>query len=167
MKGVALWIERVVRLCGKGGAWLVIPLNVVVLYEVFIRYILNRPTDWVYDTAWMLFSALFLLGGGWVLQEGKHVRIDIIFGALPFKVRLLWEAVFYVFMLLPVMAVLTWKGVEYASYAWRSWERLSTTTWGFPSGPVKTMIPLGFGLVFLQGILELAKTLKKLKEGEG
>ncbi|KUK13571.1 MAG: TRAP transporter small permease subunit [Synergistetes bacterium] len=167
MGNTMLLVEKVVRVCGKAGAWLVIPLNAVVLYEVFIRYILNKPTDWVYDTAWMLFSALFLLGGGWVLQEGRHVRIDIILGALPNKLRLWWEIIFYAVMLLPVMAILTWKGIEYATYAWVTGERLSTTTWGFPSGPVKTMIPLGFGLVFLQGILELIKVCKRLNEKEG
>ncbi len=159
------FVERIVRMLGKGGAWLVIPLNLVVLYEVFIRYVLNRPTDWVYDTAWMLFSALFLLGGGWTLQEGRHVRIDIILNALPGRVRLVWEIFFYVVMLIPIMAILSWKGVEYASYAWRMGERLSTTTWGFPSAPVKTMIPLGFSLVLVQGIVELIKNLRKLKQG--
>lgn len=164
MKQAFIFVERIVRICGKGGAWLVIPLNLVVLYEVFIRYVLNRPTDWVYDTAWMLFSAMFLLGGGWVLQEGKHVRIDIILNVLPEKVRLIWEIVFFAVMLIPVMLILTWKGIGYATYAWSMGERLSTTTWGFPSGPVKTMIPLGFGLVFLQGILELVKNIKKFKQ---
>lgn len=157
------FVEKVVRICGKGGAWLVLPLNAVVLYEVFIRYVLNKPTDWVYDTAWMLFSALFLLGGGWTLQQGKHVRIDIILNALPEKIRLWWEIIFYVVMLIPVMFILFWKGIGYAAYAWSMGERLSTTTWGFPSGPIKTVIPIGFGLVLAQGVIELIKNLRKLR----
>ncbi|MCD6364139.1 MAG: TRAP transporter small permease subunit [Synergistetes bacterium] len=164
MKFLAL-IEKIVRICGKGGAWLVIPLNAVVVYEVFIRYVLNSPTDWVYDTAWMLFSAMFLLGGGYTLQEKKHVRIDLVFNALPEKVRLVWELIFFAVMFLPIMAILFWKGLEYAMYAWSIGEKLSTTTWGFPSGPVKTMIPAGFLLLFLQGIVELVKTIKKLAQG--
>ncbi|MBN1332984.1 MAG: TRAP transporter small permease subunit [Synergistales bacterium] len=159
-------IEWLNEKIGMIGAWIVIPLNAVVVYEVVIRYVFNNPTDWVYDTAWMLFSAMFLLGGGYTMVHKRHVRIDIIFSALPKRWQAWYDTFFFAVIFLPVMAILTWKGYQFAARAWTSSEYLSTTLWHFPAGPVKTMIPIGFGMLLLQGIVELFRNLRVAVKGE-
>jgi len=156
-------IEKINAHAGLFAAWLVIPLNAVVVYEVVIRYVFNNPTDWVYDTAWMLFSAVFLLGGAFTMIEKRHVRIDIIYGALPKKAQLWCDMFFFGVVLIPVLAILTWKGYQFAKLAWMTGENLSTTLWVFPAGPSKTLIPVGFGLLLLQGFIELLKTLGEIR----
>ncbi len=159
-------IEKFNEKVGIFGAWLVIPLNAVVVYEVLIRYVLNSPTDWVYDTAWMLFSAMFLLGGAYTMVHKRHVRIDIIFSSLPAKYQAWFDVFFFAILFLPIMGLLTWKSVDFAAFAWSNGERLSTTLWRFPSGPVKTVIPIGFGMMFMQGFVELYRNLQKAIKGE-
>jgi TRAP-type mannitol/chloroaromatic compound transport system permease small subunit len=154
-------IERFNRLMGYLGAAFVIPLMVAVVYEVFMRYALNAPTEWVYDVSWMLFSAVFLLGGAYTMIENRHVRVDIIYSSLPRKVQIWHDLLFLAVIFLPVIGILTYRGYLYAALAWSSGERLSTTMFIFPAGPVKTLIPLAFGMLFLQGIVELIKSLRK------
>ncbi len=164
--GLLDFIEWVNEKGGMIGAWLVIPLNAVVVYEVLIRYVFNNPTDWVYDTAWMLFSAMFLLGGGYTMLHKRHVRIDIIFSYLPKRVQAWYDAFFYAVLFCPIMGVLTWKGVQFAARAWTTNEYLSTTLWHFPAGPVKTMIPIGFLMLGMQGLVELVRNLRMAVKGE-
>ena len=139
-------IEWVNEKLGLVAAAIVLPLNAVVVYEVVIRYVFNNPTDWVYDTAWMLFSAMFLLGGGYTMLHKRHVRIDIIFSALPKRFQAWYDSFFLRrYLSVPSWRILTWKGIQFAARAWSSTnEYLSTTLWHFPAGPVKTMIPIGF-----------------------
>jgi len=153
-------IERFNRLMGYVGAAFVIPLMAAVVYEVFMRYALNAPTEWVYDVSWMIFSAVFLLGGAYTMIENRHVRVDIIYSTLPRKVQIWHDLFFLAVIFLPVIGILTYRGYLYAAMSWASGENLSTTMFIFPAAPVKTLIPLSFGMLFLQGIVELEKNLR-------
>ena len=51
----SLWTGRLV-------AWLVLPLMLGTVYEVFSRYLFTAPTVWAYDTSRMLCGAMFVLG---------------------------------------------------------------------------------------------------------
>jgi len=145
---------------GYLAASIVIPLTAVVVYEVFMRYVFNAPTYWVYDVSWMLFSAVFLLGGAYTMSENRHVRVDILYSSLPKKVQVWHDLLFLLVIFLPVIGILTYRGYLFAARAWISGERLSTTLFVFPAGPPKTLIPIGFGMLFLQGVIELVKNLK-------
>jgi TRAP-type mannitol/chloroaromatic compound transport system permease small subunit len=153
-------IEKFNRLMGYLGAAFVVPLMVAVVYEVFMRYVLNAPTEWVYDASWMLFSAVFLLGGAYTMMENRHVRVDIIYSTLPRKIQIWHDLFFLVVVFLPVIAILTYRGYLYAAMSWACGENLSTTMFVFPAAPVKTLIPLSFGMLFMQGIVELVKNLR-------
>ena len=46
---------------GRIVAWLVLPLIAGMTYEVVIRH-LWQPTQWAYDTSYMIYGAMFMLG---------------------------------------------------------------------------------------------------------
>ena len=58
----------------QGAMWLIYPLIAVIMYEVVMRYILNSPTNWVYDMTWMIFGTNAFLGFAYTLAEGGHVK---------------------------------------------------------------------------------------------
>lgn len=130
-----------------------------------MRFFFNKPTEWVYDVSWMLFAAIFLLGGAFTLQEDRHVRVDILFRAMPQKVQNLVELLFYILLFLPMTLLFAWKGFDFTLVAWRTGEMLSTTLFVFPAWATKIFIPIGFSLLFLQGIVQAIKT--KFPQGEG
>jgi len=159
------WMDTLSARCGLAVAWLVIPLTLVVTYEVGMRYLFNQPTEWVYDVSWKLHGAAFMLGGAYTLSMKRHVRIDMIYAQLSPRGQAIFDLLIYAVVLLPIMAVLTWKGTAYAVEAWQTGERLSTSTWQFPSGPAKSMIPLGFALLLLQTGAEIARLVRELRQG--
>ncbi len=163
--GISNCIDKVTKFVGYLAAFLAIPLTLAVVYEVGMRFLFNKPTQWVYDISWMLFAAMFLLGGAYTLQEERHVRVDIIFRAFPPKVQKGIEFIFYCFLFLPMTLVLAWKGYDFTMMAWRANEMLSTTLFVFPAWAAKIYIPLGFALLFLQGIAQVIKILCPSGEG--
>lgn len=161
------YIDKISEWSGIIIAWLVVPLAVVVFYEVVLRYIFNAPTGWAYDTAWMLYSTLFIIGGAYTLKYKRHVRIDVIYQRfLTIRGKAIFDLVFYVVVFLPVTTLFTVKAFQFALRAWMVGEKLSTTVWFFPAGPIKTLIPIGFFLLCLQGMAEFIRCFTVLKKGE-
>lgn len=158
-------IDKISEWTGALSAWIVIPLMVVVLIEVFQRHVLNAPTRWGYDVLWMLFSAQFLLGGAFTMLRKGHIRIDIVYGVLSDRAKLIYDIINTLFIILPPAVLLTWAGIIFAADAWTSGEKLSTTNWFFPAGPSKSLIPIGFFLLALQCVAELIRNINELKRG--
>ncbi|RPI02387.1 MAG: TRAP transporter small permease subunit, partial [Zetaproteobacteria bacterium] len=137
-------IDAISRWTGKGIAWLAIPLAAIVTYEITLRYVFNSPTEWVYDASWMLHSAAFMIGGAYTLSVKRHVRIDLVYGGLSDRNKAIFDLAVFGIVVLPVMLLLTWRGIWFAAEAWSIGEKLSTSTWQFASAPIKTVIPIGF-----------------------
>jgi TRAP-type mannitol/chloroaromatic compound transport system permease small subunit len=126
--------------------------------------VLNDPTHWGYDVLWMLFSAQFLLGGAFTLLRKGHIRIDIVYGVLSDRARAIYDTINTLVIILPPMILLTWAGIVFATDAWVSGEKLSTTNWFFPAGPSKSLIPIGFFLLVLQCVAEIIRNIYQLKK---
>src|SRR3972149_9620765 len=75
-------IDRVSYWAGKAFAWLIVALTLMVSIEVFKRYILNRPTAWMFDLNNILYGTFFMMAGAYALAQGAHVRADFIYGRL-------------------------------------------------------------------------------------
>jgi TRAP-type mannitol/chloroaromatic compound transport system permease small subunit len=152
-------IDSVNDRLGRLAAWIVVPLAVIVLLEITLRYFANNPTIWVYDVSWMLFSVFFLLGGGYTMVHKRHVRIDLLYSMLPKRGQAIYELFFFIVMFLPTMAVIGLRSVDYAAAAWETGQSLSTTVWTFPAAPIRTVIPIAFFLLFMQGIAEVLRNI--------
>lgn len=160
------YIDRISEWTGIAAAWITIPLMLVVMYEVILRYFFNLPTEWGYDVLWMLFGVQFMIGGAYTLLHDGHVRIDIVYDLLSPRGKRIFDAVVYVVFFLLVMIILTYAGVKFAAQAWSANEYLSTTSWHFPSGPIKTVIPVAYFLLGLQSVAELIRKLSVLMKKE-
>ena len=69
-------IDRFTDVTGTVVSWLSLPLVAAVAYEVVARYAFNAPTIWVFDTTYMLYGTLFMLGAAYALHKGAHIRTD-------------------------------------------------------------------------------------------
>ncbi len=163
--GFTRFIDRISIYTGSFSAWLVIPLMLVVVHEVFKRYVLNAPTVWGYDVCWMLFAAQFMIGGAFTLLRRGHIRIDIVYETLSERTKLIYDIFIYVIVILPPMILFTWAGLVFAADAWIHAEKLSTTNWFFPAGPSKSLIPIGFFLLALQCLAEILRNINTLRKG--
>lgn len=163
--GFVKTVDRLSEWTGALSAWLVIPLMLVVIYEVAMRHFFNAPTNWGYDVSWMLFAAQFLIGGAFTHLRNGHIRIDIVYATLSAPARAVYDALINIIIILPPMILFGWAGVNFAAEAYQVGEKLSTTNWFFPAGPPKTLIPIGFFLLALQCLAEIVRNIQILRKG--
>ena len=120
VSGCLDYVKKLTKYLGYLAALLCIPLTFTVSYEVLMRSIFNKPTEWSYDISWILFAAMFLVGGAYTLQEERHVRVDILMRLFPKRMQYGLEVFFFLFMFLPMTGAMAWKGFDYARIAWHA-----------------------------------------------
>jgi TRAP-type mannitol/chloroaromatic compound transport system permease small subunit len=159
-------LDRVVRAidalstaAGWFAGWLVVPLTLVVGYEVVARYGFNRPTGWVSSATFMLYGAQFMLAAAYTLLKDGHIRTDVFYARWSPATRATVDAACYVFFFFPGMLLILVAGTVEAQHAWEIGERVG----GWPAYLFKTIIPLTALLLVLQGLSELIKCARVLQ----
>src|SRR5688572_8477031 len=156
--GISAWSGRIF-------AWLTLPLIGVMTYEVAIRHI-TRPTMWAYDLSYMMYGAMFMLGAAYTLYRGAHIRTDFLYQKWSVKTQATVDALCYLLLFFPGIAIFLWIGGE---FAWNSWirnERTVGSSWMPVIYPLKAVIPAAAALLLLQGLSEFLKCLYALRTGQ-
>jgi TRAP-type mannitol/chloroaromatic compound transport system permease small subunit len=159
-------IDGISTFAGKASAWLIIGLTGLVCVEVFKRYIMNMPTDWIFDASNMLYGTLFMLGGAYTLAQNGHVRGDFLYSSFRPRTQAWLDLILYIVFFLPGIAALAYAGWDYAADAYRINEHSNVTANGPPVYHFKFMIPLAGALLLLQGAAEIMRAVMCLKTGE-
>ena len=147
---ISEWSGRIISL--------LIPCIVAVMfYEVVARYAFNAPTVWAYELTIFLFGGCMIIGGAYAHRYSSHVNVDIVYGRLSPRVKaildLLTATLFFLFV-----GILLWRGMDFALTSIRNLE-LTDTLWAPPIYLFKISLPIGAGLIFLQGIAKLIRDL--------
>jgi TRAP-type mannitol/chloroaromatic compound transport system permease small subunit len=148
---------------GKAVAWLIVPMFVVLFYEVMMRKFW-QPTMWANDIATMCYGAHFFLAAAYTLKLQKHIRTDFLSRNWSLRTQVRMDLAQYLLVFLPGMVMLTWISLEFAWESWQLREQLMTT-WRPPAYWYKAVIPLSAALVLLQGLSEVLKCVKTLRTG--
>ena len=157
-------VDKISIWAGKIFSWLIIPLILIVAYDVVIRKI-YKATIWSYDTSLWLYAAIFLLGGAWILQQHAHIRIDVIWLRYSARARAIFEVGWYLILLFSMAGVVLIYGGDYAWVAWVDKEVSIYTPWEPILWHFKAIAPIAFLLLLLQGIAEFIRNLKVAVRG--
>jgi TRAP-type mannitol/chloroaromatic compound transport system permease small subunit len=136
----------------------------VLVFEVFARYFVDRPTIWAHETSAFLFGAYFLLGGAFCLRREGMIFVDVIFARLSRRKQAVLNMITFPFFL-GVCYVLIWLGGEEAIYSWNVWEH-TNTTWEPPLYPLKTVTPVAAFLLLLQGFVNFIREASMALRGK-
>ncbi len=156
-------IDRLSIWSGKAVAWLIVPMFLVLFYEVLVRKFF-RPTVWANDIATMCYGAHFFLAGAYTLHLQKHIRTDFFSKNWSLKTQVRMDIAQYLLLFLPGMLIFTWVSWDFARESWQLREALMTT-WRPPAYWYKTVIPVSSALILIQGVAEVLKCFKTLRTG--
>ena len=67
MQNFLLAVDRLSTWIGKAFAWSIVGLTLLISWEVFSRYVLNKPHAWMLDAQIMLYGTLFMTAGAYTL----------------------------------------------------------------------------------------------------
>lgn len=158
MAAVITAIDRTSIFIGKVVCWLLVPMCLAMVYEVIARKYFIAPTMWAYDMSRMLYGALFMLGAGYALYRGVHIRADFLYRNWPTRVQGLVDAGLYLVFYFPGLLVFLWMSMDYAWTAIYRGERGMDTAWMPYMGPIKGTLPVGIVFLLMQGISEFLKS---------
>lgn len=76
-------VDRGAVFIGRVTMMLIILMTGVMLYEVFLRYVIERPTLWANELSLWLAGFIFLLAGLYAMQQRSHIRIFLLYDICP------------------------------------------------------------------------------------
>jgi len=138
----------------------------MISWEVFSRYVLDRPHAWAFDVMIIMYGTLFMMAGAYTLSKAGHVRGDVLYGFFEPRTQATIDLVLYVIFFMPGVIALTYAGYTFAAESWAIHEHSNITADGPPLYHFKTVLPLaGLGLL-LQGLIEIIRCVICIRQGE-
>ena len=168
-ESMAGWMRVLIRridLCnlwvGRFACLMLVPVIAAMVYEVVARKLFIAPTDWAYDTSRMFAGAMFMLGAGYALMRGVHIRADFLYRNWSDRTQSTVDALLYLCFFFPALLIFLWVSAEYTVNAWVRWERSMDTTLMAPLAPARTAMPLGALFLLLQGLAETLRCFHRM-----
>ena len=143
---------------GKWVSWLILAMVLISATNATVRKVFDTSSNSWLELQWVLFSMVFLLCSPWTLLANEHIRIDIVNNMLPKQVRNVIDVVGHALFLLPLSLLMIVTGLPFFIRSYEINEQ-SMNAGGLPQWPAKSLVFLGFLLLFLQGISELVKRI--------
>jgi TRAP-type mannitol/chloroaromatic compound transport system permease small subunit len=142
--------------------WLILAAVVISAGNAVMRKAFDIGSNAFLEIQWYLFSAVFMLGSGYVFLRNAHVRIDFISSKLSKRTNAIIDAAGIVIFVIPLCLILINLGWPVFERAWVSGE-MSQNAGGLIRWPVMLLIPLGFLILMLQSVSELIKRVAFLR----
>ena len=147
---------------GKYVIWLILASTVISAVNAIVRKAFNVGSNAFLEVQWYLFAASFMIASAYTLLNGEHVKIDVISSKLSKRAQIWIDVVGFTFFLTPVCLAILYYSIPFFLQGYRTGE-MSSNAGGLIRWPVYAMMPLGFGLLLLQGWSELIKRIAFLQ----
>lgn len=157
-------IDAFIDIVGRATSWITFVLALVMGANVLLRYGFSLGWIWAQELEWHLMAPICLIGMSYALRHGEHVRVDILFANYTERTKHAVDAVAAVLMMVFSLAVI-WLSL---AYIWQSWSIGEGTA--NPGGidyryVVKSLIPIGFALLFLQSLAQAIQSAVAFRSG--
>jgi TRAP-type mannitol/chloroaromatic compound transport system permease small subunit len=151
------YMDATSRVVGKVVMFLIFGMIGILLYEAVSRTIFNRPHIWSVESAQFVMAAYYLLGGGYSLLIGSHVRMDLLYDHWSAKGKAVADVITF-FVALLYLVVLTYGGFQGILYAVK-YKQVTYSAWAPQVAPIKIIMQIGIVMMILQLIAEFIKDL--------
>ena len=159
-------IDKFSKWIGSVVCWILMPLIFAMTSEVLARKLFLAPTIWAYDISRFLYGALFMLGAGYALSRGVHIRADFLYRNFKIKNQGLIDFWLYLLFYFPGLIVFLYMTFGFVLESIQRGERGMDTTWMPYMWPIKTCLLIGIIFLLIQGFSEILKSYWAAKKGE-
>lgn len=156
---VSKWIGNIV-------CWIMIPLIFSMVYEVLARKLFLAPTVWAYDMSRFLYGALFMLGAGYALSKGLHIRADFLYRDFKIKTQGIIDTTLYVLFYFPGLLFFFYMTTGFVGESIMRSEKGMDTSWMPYLWPIKSCLWFGILFLLIQGISEVLKSYYAATKGK-
>ena len=147
-------VDKLSVFIGRVTMMLIVVLCGVMLFEVFMRYVMNAATLWANELSLWLAGFIFLCSGLYAMQQRCHIRIFLLYDAMP---RPLQKTCDIISTLLIVLFAffLVYGGYGEAFSKLYRWETFGTAFDPPIPATIKPMVLLVVSLVAVQAVINL------------
>ena len=159
LRALARAIDSLNDRIGRAAAWLAVAMVVLQFVVVVLRYVFSYGSIFMQEGVIYLHAVLFLVGAGYTLMKGGHVRVDILYrGASPRR-KALVDMAGTLLLLFPVCGIVAWATLPYVGQSWTVLEGSKETS-GIPAVfLLKSSILAFIALLVLQGFATVSRSL--------
>lgn len=150
-------IDTTTTFFAKLAAWMFLIIGGMIVYEVIARYLFFSPTIWSEEISRFLQIWATYLAAAYILHNRKLIAIDVVVSKMPHRLQQIFES-----LSLLIIAVFSSVALIYGLKIVISSikiGRATSTMLAVPSWMTEIAIPIGFGLLFLQCLAELYRTI--------
>ena len=166
MANTIINIDKFSKYVGNIVCWITIPLILAMTFEVLARKLFHAPTYWAYDISRFLYGALFMLGAGYALSKGVHIRADFLYRNFKTKTQGKIDFWLYILFYFPGLIVFLYMTVGFVVESIQRGEKGMDTAWMPLMWPIKMCLLIGIIFLLIQGISELLKSYWAAKKGQ-
>jgi TRAP-type mannitol/chloroaromatic compound transport system permease small subunit len=158
-------IDNISEWSGRIFVWLIIPLTALVVFEVISRRVFGAPHVWATEVTNFIYGPHFMLVAAYTLLHKGHVAIDIIYNRFSPRVRGILDIFTHLAFFFPFCIIVFYEGIIFAKTSWLIHETSGSAA--LPVIPeIKTVIPVTFALLFLQGLANFIRSIIQAVRGE-
>lgn len=163
-RGEGGWAGFAARLLGAALNLAMMALVLLSFGLVLARYAFDSSPIAVQEAVQWLHASCFMLGAALALRHGRHVRVDILHARWSPRVRAGVEIAGILLCLMPFAGFMLWISLDYVAASVQMREA-SQESGGLPAVYLlKALIPVGAGLLILQGLADLVASWRRLRE---
>jgi TRAP-type mannitol/chloroaromatic compound transport system permease small subunit len=159
-------IDKWSKWTGNVVCWISMPLMFAMVYEVLARKLFLAPTMWAYDMSRFFYGALFMLGAGYALSKGVHIRADFLYRNFKVKTQGLIDFWLYLLFYFPGLLAFFYMTSIFVIESIQRGEKGMDTAWMPYMWPIKACLWFGILFLLVQGISELFKSYYAAKKGK-
>jgi TRAP-type mannitol/chloroaromatic compound transport system permease small subunit len=166
MASTIINIDKWSKWIGNVVCWITVPLMFAMVYEVLARKLFLAPTMWAYDMSRFFYGALFMLGAGYALSKGVHIRADFLYRNFKVKTQGLIDFWLYLLFYFPGLIAFFYMTSIFVIESIQRGEKGMDTAWMPYMWPIKSCLWFGILFLLIQGISELFKSYYAAKKGK-
>lgn len=165
LEKISSMIDAFSRKEGEWSALLILPLTIVVIYEVIMRYAFDAPTIWGFELTTFLYGVHFMLGLAYTDVTDGHVKVDIFTARARTRTQSIIVLLANLVIFLPVFTCMTIWAWKYAITSTVQLE-LNSTSWAPAIWPIKLIMAVAFSFLLIQGISTILKAINSLSSAK-
>ena len=156
-------LKKIISKTGKISSWFSLALVLLISTDVLLRYVFNFSTAALYEMEWHLFAIIFLLASPYTLQKNKHVRVDVFYNNFSKRKKNIIDLIGNIIFLIPFSFIIFYTSLSFVEDSYSILES-SPDPGGLPYRfIIKSIIPIAFFLLMIQGILNAIKNYNNIK----
>ncbi len=162
LQRLAQGIDSLNDVVGKAAAWTALAMVLIQFIVVVMRYVFGLGSIMMQESVVYLHAFLFMVGAGYTLLHGGHVRVDVFYREASERWKSSIDLAGVFVFLLPVCLLVWWFSFPYVENSWKVFEGSKETS-GIQGVFLLKSVILAFAfLVAIQGVSMAIRSFLRL-----